>query len=269
MRRGPFSFVLVDVPGDLRGPRAEGAHEIRQLPYLPIGSQCISVGGERGPELRVAGDRGVPDTVDCGEGIANADGVQAAPFPGREHPGVDLQVQMAVRVPGPRRVVRHRHRLGHLDRHLHLPAPRTDPGGGVLPQPADDLLGRPGLGRVIRRRDVQVQRGRQRPRLRTVDHHLDEPHRMPVATQLPPRLPGARVTAGHPGLIGVIGQRRQLGHSPFGDAEPAGDAGALGEVVVIRPTPVGLDVLPGSRRRASVYLHPAMHFQRHPAMTNT
>jgi hypothetical protein len=97
-----------------------------------------------------------------------------------------------------------------------------------------------------------MQRVRQRPRLRTVDHHLDEPHRLPVAPQLPPRPPGARGTAGHPPLVGVTGQRRQLGHPP------------LGEVVVIRPTPVGLHILPGSRRRAGVDLHPAVHSQRHP-----
>jgi hypothetical protein len=62
--------------------------------------------------LRVAGDRGVPKTMDRGKQIADADGVQAAPFSGSEHPGVDLRVQMAVGIPGPRRVVRHRHRLG-------------------------------------------------------------------------------------------------------------------------------------------------------------
>src|SRR3954449_4796994 len=76
----PFSFVGVDVPGDLRGPRAEDAHEIRQLPDLPIGSQVIPMSGERGPEVRVTGDRGVPDTVDRREEIADTDGVQAAPF---------------------------------------------------------------------------------------------------------------------------------------------------------------------------------------------
>src|SRR4051794_36362218 len=91
---------------------------------------------------------------------------------------------------------------------------------------------------------------------------------MPVAAQLPPRLAGARVTAGYPRRVGVAGQRRQLGHPPPGDAEPAGHAGALGEVVVIRTTPVGLHVLPGSRRGAGVDLHPAMHSQRHPTMTN-
>jgi hypothetical protein len=50
--------------------------------------------------------------MDRGKQIADADGVQAAPFSGSEHPGVDLRVQMAVGIPGPRRVVRHRHRLG-------------------------------------------------------------------------------------------------------------------------------------------------------------
>jgi hypothetical protein len=35
----------------------------------------------------------VPDPIDRAQEIANPDGVQTAPFPGREHPGEQLQVQ--------------------------------------------------------------------------------------------------------------------------------------------------------------------------------
>ena len=103
------------------------------------------------------------------------DRVQPPPPPGGEHAGVDLQVQVAVRVAGPGGVVPHHRGLELLDRHLHLPAARPDPGGGVLGQPADDLGRGPVLRGVVRRRDLGVQRRGQRPGLRPVDHDLDEP----------------------------------------------------------------------------------------------
>ena len=90
-----------------------------------------------------------------------------------------------------------------------------------------------------------------------------------VVAQLPPRLAGVRVAAGDPGLVAVAGQRRQLGHAPVGGGEAAGEPGALGQVVVIGPAAVGLHVVPGGGRRAGVHLHSAVHFQRHPTMTNT
>jgi hypothetical protein len=74
------------------------------------------VGGERGPRARVARDRGVPDSVDGAEEVADADGVQPAPSSGGEDAGVDLQVQMPVRIPGAGGVVRHRDRLQQLER---------------------------------------------------------------------------------------------------------------------------------------------------------
>jgi len=89
-------------------------------------------------------------------------------------------VQVAVRVACPGGVVPHHRRLQPLDRHLHLSASRPDPCGGVLGQPTDDLDRGPVLGRVVRRRDLRVQRRRQRPRLRTVHHHLDEPQTMRI-----------------------------------------------------------------------------------------
>ena len=74
--------------------------------------------------------------------VADPDRVQAAPRPGRADPGVDLQVQMPVRVTGPGGVVPDHRGLDLLDRHLDLPAARPDPGGGVLGDPADDLARR-------------------------------------------------------------------------------------------------------------------------------
>jgi len=64
MDGGPLCFVPVDVPVDLRGPAAEGADVRRELGDLPGLVQGVAVPGQRGPERRVAGDRGVPDAVD-------------------------------------------------------------------------------------------------------------------------------------------------------------------------------------------------------------
>jgi hypothetical protein len=49
-------------------------------------------------------------------------------------------MQMAMRVPGAGGLVPHRHRLQHLDRGRDLLTARPDASGGVLPEPADDLL---------------------------------------------------------------------------------------------------------------------------------
>jgi hypothetical protein len=185
-------------------------------------------------------------------------------LPGGEHPGADLQVQMPVRIPGAGGVVPHRHRLHYPDRHLHLAAARADPGGRVPRQPADDLDRGAVLCRVVGGGDVFVQRGGQRPGLRPVDHHLDEPHRVSVGAQPPPRLAGVRIPAGHPRLVAVAGQRRPFPHPPAGGGEAAGQAGALGQVVVIGPAAVGLQVRPGRRRRPGVDLHSTAHLPTPP-----
>ena len=224
--------------------------------------------GKCGPELRIAGDRGVPDSVDGGEEVADADGVQPAPLPGGEHPGADLQVQMPVRVSGAGGVVLHRHRLQHLHRHLDLAAAGADPGGRVGGEPTDDLDDGAVLGGVVGVRDVVVHRGGQRPGLRAVDHHLDEPHRTLIGAQPPPWVTGMRVAAGHPGFVGLPRERRPLGHPSVTGHEAAGQAGALGQVVVVCPAAVGLQIRPGGCRRPGVHLHSTAHFQRHPTMTN-
>jgi len=87
--------------------------------------------------------------------------VQSPPFLGGEHAGQELQVQVPMRVIGPRGEVADRGRLQHLDRHLNLPAARADAGDRVLREPGDDLLGRAILRGAVRRGDVRVQRGRE------------------------------------------------------------------------------------------------------------
>ena len=150
------------------------------LDLAGLGVEGEPVCGEDRPELRVGGDRGVPDAVDRLDHVPHPDRVQAPPRAGREDAGVDLEVQVPVRVAGPRRVVPDHRGLDLLDRHLHLPPARPDPGGRVLGDPADDLGGGLVLRRVQRGRDLRVQRGGQRPGLRAVDGDLDEPQRVRV-----------------------------------------------------------------------------------------
>jgi hypothetical protein len=121
------------------------------------------------------------------------------------------------------------------------------------------------LRRVVGGSDVGVQRGGHGPRLRAVDHDLHEPDRPVVGAQPSPGLAGLGVEPGHPGLVTVPGKRCQLlGPAVRAGGEAAGDPGALGEVIVIRPAPVGLYVVPGGGRCAGVDLHAAVHFSTPP-----
>jgi hypothetical protein len=79
--------------------------------------------------------------------------------------------------------VPHRHRLQPLHRHGDLRPTRTDPGGHVLAEPADDLRRGAVLGRLVGGGDVRVQLRSERPGLGPVDDDLDEPHRVPVLAQ--------------------------------------------------------------------------------------
>jgi hypothetical protein len=93
-------LVAVEVAADLRRSRAERTHELHQLHHLAgVGVEGEPVRGERRPEGRVGHHGGVPDAVDGIQQVAYADGVRAAPAAFGQHPGVDLQVQMAVRIP--------------------------------------------------------------------------------------------------------------------------------------------------------------------------
>jgi hypothetical protein len=98
VRGKPIGLVAVDVAADLSGSGAERADELGELLDLALSVEGEPVCCESGPELPVGGDGGVPHAVDRVEGVSHADRVQAAPLPGAEHPGVDLQVQMPVRI---------------------------------------------------------------------------------------------------------------------------------------------------------------------------
>ena len=162
--------------------------------------------GEHGAELGVRGDRGVADAVDRGEAVAHPDRVQSPPGTFGEDAGVDLHVQVAVRVTGPGGVVPHHGCFDLGDRHLDLAALGSDPGGGVLGDPADDLLGRAGLCSVQGVGDLGMQRGRERPGLRAIHHNLDEPQRLRICSQPPFRGTGLDVEAGDPPLVGLPGE---------------------------------------------------------------
>ena len=53
--------------------------------------------------------------------------------------------------------------------------PRRDPGGCVVGEPAEELDRGPVLGGVVGGSDLQAHGRGERPRLRAVDHDLDEP----------------------------------------------------------------------------------------------
>ena len=113
--------------------------------------------GEHLAELGVTHDCGVPDAVDRLDAVHDADRVQPPPPAGGEDAGVDLQVEVTVRVTGPGRVVPHHGGLELLDRDLDLSTSRPDPGGGVVGEPADDLVGGLVLGLVVGGGDLRVQ----------------------------------------------------------------------------------------------------------------
>ena len=148
MLAAPLGLVAVDVAARSASARALNAptYGASSRDLAGLGVQGVARGRRAPPGTRVGHDRGVPDPVDRLDPVADPDRVQTPPPPGRPDPGVDLQVEVAVRVAGPGGVVPDHRRLDLLDRHLHLPAPRPHPGGRVLGEPADDL----GRGPVLR-----------------------------------------------------------------------------------------------------------------------
>ena len=123
------------------------------------------------------------------DGVPHGDRVDAPPFAGREHAGIDLHMQMPVRIPCPGRVMADHRRLHPFYRRRDLPAAGPDPARDVRADPTDHRRRRPVLRRLQRGRDVRTQFRRQRPGLRAVHRHLDEPHRLPVVPQPPRGLP--------------------------------------------------------------------------------
>ena len=214
---------------------------------------------EHRPEAWVGRNRGVPDPVDRLDRVPDPDRVQTPPGAGREHAGVDLQMKVPVRIPGPGGVVPDHGGLDPLDRHLHLPSPRPHPGGRVGGDPADDLRGGLVLRFVQGGRDLRMQGRCQGPGLRSVDGDLDEPQRVRVVTDPTLRPAGVDVDAGDPLLVDLPGHRTRVLDTVAGRDQPLGDPGALTEVVVIRARPIPLDIGPGSTSCAAVELHTAMH----------
>lgn len=136
-------------------------------------------------------------------------------------------------------------RLDLLDRHLDLAAARSDSGRRVCRDEADDLLGCPALRSVESGRDLRVQGGGQRPRLRAVNADLDEPQRTRIITQPALGRSGVDVVPGHPLLVGRgvkfadFSQAHRVAY--IGDV-PGCDPGAFGQVVVVGTRVIGLDV---------------------------
>ena len=256
MGAAPGRLDAVHVAGYLCGAGTNGPDKPRQLDDLAAGRvQGEPAAGKGCPEVWVADHCGVADAVDGAQAVTHPHGMQAAPLVFGEDPGVDLQMQMPVRVTGPRGVVPHHRGLDLLHRHLDLMAPRPHPRGRVLGQPADHLLGGPILGAVVGGRDLGVKRGGQRPRLWSVDHHLHEPHRSSVGAHPPLGRTRGRVVPADPRLVGVTGQRSLTAHPRLRRGEVTlRNAGAFGEVVVIRTAAIGLDIAARSSGRAAIDL---------------
>lgn len=256
----PLGLVPIDVSTNLTGPGAERPDVRGELLDLPgHGFQGEAVCGKGCPELRIGGDRGVPDPVDRLDHVSHTHRVQAPPRAGRPHAGVDLEVQMPVRVPGPGGVVPDPRGLDPLDRPLHLPTPRPYTGGRVPRDPTDNLDCGLVRGFVQCGRDLRMKRRCQRPGLRAVDGDLDEPQRVRILADPTLLASGVEVDPGDPLLVDAAGHRAGVLDAVRGRGEPGRHSAALGEVVVICPRAIPLDVGACGLRRAVVELHPAMH----------
>ena len=264
----PRCFVPVDVAVDLRRALAEPTRKRRKLLDLTLAIKRVTTCSEGGPELGVAQHRGVTDPVERLDAVHHTDRVQSPPCPLGEDACVDLYVEVTVRVTGARGVVPHHGGLELLHRDLHLPAPWTDPGGGVLGDPPDHLTSSPVHRRVVRHRNLGVECHGHRPRLRAVHHNLDEPQRPRIIAQSSLRRTRDDVVAGDPSLVGVPVQRPPLLNcthtaSPLhqrsrGDMK-LGHPGALSQVVIIGTRVVRLDIGACRRRGPAVELHPTVH----------
>jgi hypothetical protein len=203
----------------------------------------------------------VPDAVDRVDRVAHRDGVGSAPLAGGEDSGVDLQVHVPVWVAGAGAVVPHRHCLQSLDGCRDLRAAGTHARRRVLAQPLNDLIRRLVLRRLVRGRHVRMQLRGERPGLRPVHDHFDEPHRARVGAQPTTRLPAVRIETSDPRLVAVTRQGGEFDDATVrAGGEPTRHPGVFGQVIVIRAGPIGVEVVAGSRRCAPVDLDPAVHF---------
>ena len=189
--------------------------------------------------MRIRHHRGVPDAVDRIQRFPHPDGVQAAPFPLREHPRVDLHMQMPVRIPRPRRVMPH-HRSLELRRPGPAPgrraarpgswrAPPASPGSARRRGPAPPHTRRRCPGAVPR--PATTTSGRS-PRLR----RNAPPPRRSAAGPSPPPVSGSTPA---PTPRRPSPDSPPTSRTPLGRRHPVavGEAGALGQVIVIRPAP--------------------------------
>ena len=111
VRSPPGGFVAVQVGFDLRGAGAERAHVLAHLRDLTALLEGVTVRCESCAEGRVGHHRRMPDPIDRVQRVTDPDRVQPKPAVLGPHPGVDLKMQMPVRITRPRRVMAHRHRL--------------------------------------------------------------------------------------------------------------------------------------------------------------
>ena len=182
---------------------AEPSGVRRELLDLAVVGERVPTCSQRGAEVRVAHHGRVPDPVERLDAVHHTYRVQPTPRTTCEDTGVDLHVQVTVRVTGTRGVVPHHRGLELLHRNLHLTAARPDARGGVLAHPPDHLTSCAIHRRVVRRRDLRVEHGGERPGLRPVDDDLDEPQRVLVVTQPTLGHPALDVVAGDPPFVGV------------------------------------------------------------------
>ncbi len=259
----PLGLVAVDVARDLRRAVAEATDVRRELVDLSVVAQRVTAGGECRAELRVAHDSGVADAVEGLDGVDDADGVEAPPRATREDAGVDLEVEVSVRVAGAGGVVPDERGLDLFDRHLDLSAAWSDTRRRVLRDPADDLAGRARLRVLVGVGDVGVERGGERPGLGSVDDDLDEAEGVVVVAQSTLRVAGGDVVPGDPAFVartvevGTSFAVHAIGAD--GDGVVLGDAAAFGEVVVVGARVVGLDVGARGGCGPAVELHSTVH----------
>lgn len=149
IRLPPAGLVAGQVGFDLCCALTERTRELAHLGQLTVTVEGVAVDSEGVAEAGVGHYGGVPDPVQRVQTVAHPNRVQPVPAALSPYPRVDLQMQMPVRITRTGRVVPHRYRLDRLNRHLDLATARADPGGRVLREPADNLLRRPLLRRVI------------------------------------------------------------------------------------------------------------------------
>ncbi len=158
----PLRLVAIDIRADLVGTGGERADVRRELLDLArLGVERVPAVGESVLPLRVTHHHRVTDAVDRSKAVAEPDGMQTAPPLPHLDPGIDLQVEVPMRIARPRRVVTHDHCLDLVDRHLNLQAAGTDACRGVLGDPSDELFRCTLLGRVVGRGDLRMQSGRE------------------------------------------------------------------------------------------------------------